>query len=222
VLNLIPFKDIKTIFFDYDGTIHNSMKTYGPAFRRAYDYLAGEGLVAHREWTDKEISYWLGFNPKEMWEKFMPDLDESIRNKCSLMIGEEMKALAEKGMPKLYEDALETLDYLKNREYKLVFISNCRISYRDSHSKLFNLEDYFEELACSEEYNFIPKYEILSRIKDKYPKEMVIVGDRIHDIEAGKKNGIYTIGCSYGFALDGELQEADLIINDIKELKNYL
>lgn len=219
---MIPFNKIRTIFFDYDGTIHNSIKIYGPAFRKAYAYLIQEGLVDKRDWTDKEISYWLGFNPQEMWKTFMPALDESIRNKCSAIIGEEMKSLTEKGSPELYEGAPETLEYLKSRDYRLVFISNCKISYKDCHSRLFYLVNYFEELICSEEYNFISKYEILRKIKGKYPNEMVIIGDRMQDIEAGKKNNIYTIGCSYGFSQKGELADADLIINDINELKDYL
>jgi phosphoglycolate phosphatase len=222
VVGLIPFKNIKTIFFDYDGTINNSVKIYGPAFRKAYAYLVQEGLAEQREWTDNEISYWLGFNPQEMWKTFMPNLDENIRNKCSAMIGEEMTSLTENGGSELYEGAIETLEYLKNKEYRLVFISNCKINYRECHSRLFCLGDYFEELACSEEYDFIPKYEILKKIRGKYPDEMVIIGDRMQDIEAGKKNDIYTIGCSYGFAQKGELDEAALIINNIKELINYL
>lgn len=220
--NLIQFYNIKTIFFDYDGTLHNSIKIYGPAFRKVYAYLVEQGFAERRDWSDKEISYWLGFNSQEMWKNFMPDLEENIRNMCSGMIGEEMKSLTQKGKPELYEGALDTLKYLKSRGYRLVFISNCKLSYRDCHSRFFNLGDYFEELACSEEYNFIPKHEILRDIKGKYPEEMVIIGDRFQDIEAGKKNGIYTIGCSYGFPLEGELDEADLIIENISELKKYL
>ncbi|TJX13092.1 HAD family hydrolase [Tissierella creatinini] len=219
---MISFSNIKTIFFDYDGTIHNSIKIYGPAFRKAYSYLVEQRLVHQRDWSDEEISYWLGFNPQEMWKKFMPDLEENIRSKCSEIIGEEMDSLIDKGKPELYEGALDTLKYLKSKGYRLVFISNCKLSYKDSHSRLFGLGDYFEELACSEEYNFIPKYEILRDIKGKYCEEMAIIGDRFQDIEAGKKNGICTIGCSYGFSLKGELDEADLIIKSISELKIYL
>ena len=217
-----PFNNIKTTFLDYDGTIHNSIKMYGPAFRKAYTYLVEQGYAKQRDWSDKEISYWLGFNPKEMWEKFMPELEESVREKASSIISEEMGSLTGKQCPKLYEGALETLEYLKAKGYRLVFISNCRISYKDYHSKIFNLGDYFDELVCSEEYNFSPKYEILRQIKGEYPEEMVIIGDRFHDIEAGKKNGIHTIGCSYGFPLEGELDKADLIIKDIRELRKYL
>ena len=30
---------MKYIIFDYDGTLHNSIKIYKPAFMTAYDYL---------------------------------------------------------------------------------------------------------------------------------------------------------------------------------------
>lgn len=217
----IPFNRIKTIFFDYDGTLHNSIRIYAPAFRKAYEYLVEQGFAEDRNWSDQEISYWLGYNPPSMWEKFMPDVEEDIRKKCSAIIGEEMKSLTEKGYAQLYEGSLETLKYLHDKGYKLVFISNCKIYYRDTHKEIFSLGDYFEELVCSEEYDFIPKFEIMKVIKSRYEEEMVIIGDRNQDIEAGIKNGIYTIGCSYGFSLKDELEDADLIIDDISELKKY-
>ncbi|HSL86843.1 MAG TPA: HAD hydrolase-like protein, partial [Bacteroidales bacterium] len=173
MFNRIPFDQIRTIFFDYDGTIHNSIEIYGPAFRKSYAYLVESGLAEERDWSDKEISYWLGFSPPQMWANFMPDLDEEVRKKCSAIVGEEMKSLTEKGYAKLFEGALETLKYLQGRGYNLVFISNCRTAYKDYHKELFSLGDYFEELVCSEEYDFIPKYEVLKDIKNNYKEEMV-------------------------------------------------
>lgn len=219
---MIKFNNIKTIFFDYDGTLHNSINIYAPAFRKAYRFLTEEGLAEKREWTDKEISYWLGFNPEEMWRTFMPKLSEELRKKCSNIISDEMTAQIDKGKPTLYEGSQETLEYLKSKGYHLVFISNCKVYYKDCHNKLFNLDRYFENLICSDDYNFIPKSDILKAIKHNYQEEMVIVGDRKQDIDAGKKNNIYTIGCSYGFALQGELDEADIIIKSIQELTKYL
>jgi len=37
--NKNQLEGIKTIYFDYDGTLHNSNKIYAPAFRKAYDFL---------------------------------------------------------------------------------------------------------------------------------------------------------------------------------------
>lgn len=219
---MIPFKDIKTIFFDYDGTLHDSIKIYAPAFRKAYDYLVEAGQAEKREWSDQVISYWLGYNPQDMWKNFMPKLDESLKVKCSSIISNEMKSLIESGRPVLYENALETLAYLKERGYRLVFISNCKLYYKQCHCRLFNLERYFESMVCSDEYDSIPKHEILKKIMNNYPKDMVIVGDRKQDIEAGIKNNIYTIGCTYGFAQEGELEKAHLLIDNIMDLIEYL
>jgi phosphoglycolate phosphatase len=218
---LIPYAKIRTIFFDYDGTLHNSIHLYAPAFRKAYDFLVQEGIAVSRSWTDKEISYWLGFNPQDMWKDFMPDLSEELRQKCSTIIGEEMMLLIQHGEPHLYTGALELLRYLKTKGYHLVFISNCKTYYKECHTRLFGLDQYFDTLVCSDEFNFIPKHEILNKIMNQFPKEMVIIGDRKQDIDAGKENNIYTMGCSYGFALPGELKEADLIIHDIHELFQY-
>ena len=218
---MIPYKNVKTLFFDYDGCLHNSIKIYAPAFKKAYAYLVMKGLAEQRNWEDNEISGWLGFNSIDMWKTFMPDIDEYSRSRCSSIITEEMKRLILKGKPELYEGALEVLLYLKEKGYHLVFISNCKTYYKDGHRKLFRLDEYFEELVCSEEYSFVPKDEILKKIKGRYPKDMVMIGDRIQDIEAGKKNGMYTIGCIYGFSRQGELDSADVKINSILELKNY-
>jgi len=216
------FENVKTIFLDYDGTIHNSIKIYGSAFRKAYKYLVNEGAAPEKVWNDEEISYWLGFSSKVMWKEFMPNLDPNIRAKASKMIGQEMLRQINAGEAALYQESIETLRYLKEKGYNLVFLSNCSIGYRDKAREIFGLDEYFVEMACSEEYQYIPKYEILSKLKKKYPKDMVMVGDRFQDIEAGKKNGILTIGCNYGFHQPGELDYADMRIDNIKELKDLL
>ncbi len=216
------FENVKTVFFDYDGTINESIKLYAPAFRKAYKFLVDKKLAEDREYTEEEIAYWLGFSSKEMWKKFMPDLDKKSREIASKIIGKEMEKQLAENKVALYNGAIDTLKYLKDKGYKLVFISNCGIYYRDMMKKSFHLDNYFQEMACSEEYKYIPKHEILYKIKEKYPKDMVIVGDRIHDIEAGKKNNIYTIGCNYGYGSKDELKEADVVIENIRDIKNIL
>ena len=219
---MIPYDGVKTLFFDYDGTLHNSMVVYGPAFRKAYDYLIQNQFVEPKEWTDQEISYWLGFSSVEMWRKFLPNIKEEVRKQCSQIISTEMKRMHAEKKAVLYEGALETLGYLKEKGYHLVFISNCRRYNRDLAREIFGLDQYFEAMVCAEEHDFIPKHEILGKIKEQYPKEMIMIGDRRQDIEAGKSNGIYTIGCAYGFAVEDELKEADVIIEDIRDIKKYL
>ena len=215
-------KNIRTVFFDYDGTIHESIKIYAPAFRKAYKFLVENQYAKDRQWSEKEMSYWLGFSSKDMWKEFMPDLDEEIRNKASKIIGEEMLQQLSDDKAILYQGAIDILQYLKDKGYKLIFISNCGIYYKEMARKTFNLDDYFEEMICSEEYDYIPKYQILSKIKDDFNEDMVIVGDRIQDIETGIKNNIYTIGCKYGYGNDNELNQANYIIENIMDIKKLL
>jgi phosphoglycolate phosphatase len=219
---MISLNDVKTIFIDYDGTLHNSIFIYAPAFLKAYDYLVMQGLAEKREWTNKEISYWLGFNPPDMWKTFLPDLNVDYREQCSNIIAKEMKLHILEGRAKWYQGALDTLEYLKNKGYHLIFLSNCKQYYLDCHLSLFALDRYFEALLCSEQFEFRPKDEIIRKVRDRYPEPMIVIGDRRQDIEAGKQNNMKTIGCSYGFSLEGELKEADILIDDIRELKYYL
>ncbi len=218
---MIAFNKIKTIFLDYDGTSHNSIKIYAPAFKKAYEFIVNNTGVSKREWSDSEISYWLGFSSKDMWIKFLPEVSLDIKIEASDIIKKEMTKQIEDGDAELYTGVIETLNYLKTKGYKLVFISNCGKYYMDTHTKLFNLDQYFDKMFCSEQFGFIPKYEILKEVMLQFPKEMVIIGDRFHDIESGIKNNIYTIGCLYGFGNIDELSEADLVIDDIRELTHY-
>ena len=58
------------LIFDYDGTLHNTMKIYKPSFLKAYDYLVSVGKAAPRIFADNEISCWLGYSGAEMWKLF--------------------------------------------------------------------------------------------------------------------------------------------------------
>lgn len=217
----MKFKNIRTIYFDYDGTIHDCIKIYAPAFRKAYEFLVEKNKAVPRQWKNEEIQKWLGYTSKSMWEKFMNDLDESVKNEASLIIGKEMEKQIAFGNAKLYDGALETLEQLKDMGYNLVFLSNCSISYMETSSKIFNLRYYFNDMICSEMYGYIPKHEILHKVKNNYEMNQVIVGDRFHDIESAVKNNIESIFCQYGYGDMSEGTDASVRIKDIQEILWY-
>jgi phosphoglycolate phosphatase len=209
---------IRTIFFDYDGTIHNSLAIYEPAFLKAYDFLVENNHAKPYDWTSQEISQFLGQTPKEMWNAFGEDIKEDAKNKASKIISDEMQRLILNKQASLYDGAMDTLKYLKSKGYKLIFISNCKQYYLESHAEIFHLDDIFDLMVCSETFEIEEKHLVLERILNDFPEKSVIIGDRHHDIQAGKYNKIYTIGCRYGFGNDEELKEADMTIDTIKEL----
>jgi phosphoglycolate phosphatase len=221
-INKMKLPGVKTIYFDFDGTLHNSIKIYSPAFRKAYDFLVDNKKAEPREWKDEEISRWLGYTKIEMWDDFMNNLDEIIKDRAGAIIGREMQDLMLSGNGCLYENTTEVLQSLKKRGFKLVFLSNCSIRYMEAAIAAFNLDDYFDDMICAEMYDFIPKHEILKVIKDKYPANQVIVGDRFHDIEAGVENGIYSVYCEYGYGEEKEGHMASAKIKDIRELLSLI
>ncbi|SFC16216.1 phosphoglycolate phosphatase [Alkalibacterium subtropicum] len=217
---MTKFKNVKTIIFDYDGTLHDSSRIYIPAFKRAYAYLVENEQAPEKVFQDQEITRWLGYSKKEMWELFMPHLVDAHKNEASRLIGETMVDKISRKEAHLYPDALETLAYLKEK-YTLIFLSNCSIDYMESHADMFNLRDYFTDMYCTEMYDFKKsKKEIVADFKHKYPSEYAIVGDRHQDLEVGELDQTYAIGCSYGFGQKEELAQADNVISDIAELKN--
>ena len=72
----------KTIIFDYDGTIHNTLGIYEPAFRETYQWLTEQKAAEEREIGSAEIAGWLGLNSKEMWNTFLPELDQSYKEQA--------------------------------------------------------------------------------------------------------------------------------------------
>jgi len=213
---------IKTIFFDFDGTLHDSIHVYAPAFIKGYDYLVANNYAPARTWSHHEISYWLGYNSVDMWNSFMPKLDEDIRKIASKIVGDEISLQIRSGNGALYPKTIETLKYLTSKDYTLVFLSNCGTYYKDLVRAQFHLDLYFDEMICSEDFNQIPKHEILKQIIPNYMNDMVIVGDRFQDIESGLRNDIFTIGCEYGYGTETELNQSNYKIKELSQLMTLL
>ena len=206
------------LLFDYDGTLHNSIKIYAPAFRTAYTYLVDQGFADSKEFTDQEISLWLGFTADDMWRSFFPNLPEEEKEKCSTMIGKEMISLINKGIAELYPETVAVLQKLKNLGYNLIFLSNCKHAYMEAHIKQFRLDRFFSGFYCSEDYGFMPKHEIFESIKTIYSGDYIVIGDRFHDIEISEKHSLQSVGCLYGYGAYNELQHATYRIDKLSEL----
>lgn len=206
------------LIFDYDGTIHNSMKTYAPAFRSTMQWLAENGYAQPKTYTDDEISYWLGFNSNDMWQKFMPGLDADIRETARIRLGEDMARRVDNGEGELFAGAEEMLSKLKKEGHYLIFLSNCRVHYMERHRRVFALDRFFDSFYCCEEFGFIPKYEIFRKIAPEHTGEFIVIGDRFHDIETAVRNDLRSVGCGYGYGTPEELAAADIIVDSPGEI----
>lgn len=206
------------LIFDYDGTLHDCIKIYASAFRAAYSHLVSLSIAENKEWEDDEISRWLGFSSKDMWDKFMPSLPQSRKNECSQLIGNTMLGLTNEGKARLYPHTFEVLQQLTSDGYTLIFLSNCKHNYMQAHRKQFHLDHYFSDFYCAGDFMFMPKYKIFNIINSYYTGEFIVIGDRFQDMEIAQKHGLKSIGCSYGYGEEWELTSATIIISDIADI----
>lgn len=214
--------NLKTLYFDYDGTLHDTMRLYKPAFMAAFDYLKEKGIEKDRHIPDDQIYQYLGYTAPQMWAMYNPDLDPTIRDRASQIITHAMIQGMKEGKAALFHGALETLKTLKERGYHLVFFSNCKISYMQAHAQMFGLDKIFDAMVCAEQHGFATKAEILKKILTEHPQPAAIVGDRHQDMTAGLENNIVTFACDYGYGKEEELAHADIHLQSITDLLKYL
>ena len=222
------------LIFDYDGTIHDSMRIYAPAVRACHRKLSAEGLLPDGEVTDRQIRSFLGLTAGEMWKQFAPALSQEQHEAGSQYIYREMSRLILEGQAKLYDGALEVLKKLKAQGHRLVFLSNCSEGYMSLHTRVFGLDRYFDEMYCSGLFAWAEKWQIVQQLLPGWQllpvwaKEPMIIaiGDRYKDMEiekAGSRDSkpvimIKTVFCKYGFGEASEGSVADAAAASVTEV----
>lgn len=206
------------LIFDYDGTLHESLCIYAPAFRFGYSHLVRAGLAPGKEFSDTEISRWLGFSAKDMWKNFMPELPQPERDLCSGIIGDEMVRLTLAGKATLYPGAETVLRQLKAAGHNLIFLSNCKHSYMQAHREYFGLEQYFSAFYCTEDFEFAPKWQIAGSVLADVPGKCIVIGDRWQDIEIALRHQLLSIGCAYGYCSAYELSGATIQVSSVESI----
>ena len=92
-------------------------------------------------------------------------------------------------------------------------------------SQNFNLDQYLEGVyGCDDGKSKTELVEELLEVEGLSKLETVMIGDRSYDIEAGKKNGVRTIGVLWGYGSRQELEEAgaDSIVSTVKILREVI
>ena len=69
--------------------------------------------------------------------------------------------------------------------------------------------------------------ELIRRIgltEEQLHKEVLMIGDRKHDVEGAAVFGIPCLGTSMGFAAEGELESAGAlaVVNSLQEMTDYI
>lgn len=211
-----------TLVFDYDGTIHDTIAIYESAFRQCYGWLLENGYAKKQEIPTERIAGWLGMNSRDMWDSFLPELPEEIKEEASRKIGDSMVDQIRTHQAKWYCGAGKVLDELKSDGYPMLVLSNCKIAYREANWKEFGMGQWFLDFYDCESFGFAPKTEIIKEVQKHFEPPFIVIGDRRSDLECAASCGGAFIGCRYGFGGEKELEGANLFADSILKLPQQI
>jgi phosphoglycolate phosphatase len=152
------------LIFDYDGTLHETMKIYAPAVYDTVRWLNTSCGVSVEVPEPARIQSWLGMNTADMWKDFMPELDPSLKRRAALRIGEGMQEGLAAGVARWYDGTAEMLDQLKSQGFTMAVLSNCGISYARMHWERFGMDRWFTAFFPCECWDNAPKQVIMTDI----------------------------------------------------------
>lgn len=131
----------------------------------------------------------------------------------------------------------KVLAALKEKGYVLALATSKPQEFAERIMEHFDLSKYFD-IEIGSGMNGERKYKadvieaVIEKLAEKYPDEdissikadSIMIGDRLHDIEGAKQCAIESIGVRFGYAAEGELEEAgaDYIVSTPQELLELL
>jgi len=191
---------IKGIIFDLDGTLIKLPVRYELLLSNLRDFFN----------TTEE------FNPliPSIVEKSQGD-ENKLKNAFNLICEEELTA-AENF--ELMENATQILDYFKSKNYTLGLVTmQCRNAVEKILSDI-KMSEIFSSVITRDEY--YDRFEQIKKMFEAFnlsPKEVLMVGDRIHDVESAHK-----AGCKAVLVHENKSHPdpETMIIKKISELKN--
>ena len=197
-------------FFDLDGTLARTGEDIIAAWKRS---LADLGRVCPRFDEVFTIGPTLEKVVYELFDDASPEL-------VAQLVGRFRPNYDESGFPNTvpYPGVPERLAALKAAGAKLYIVTNKRHVPTQSIVRKLDWDRLFDGVWSYDSFPGV-KYKkpdllaYLLRRQQVDPADAVMVGDTKGDVDAGKANGMHTVGVTWGYGAREELTEADEIVD---------
>ena len=207
---------MKHWFFDFDGTLCATEEDIKNAWRATVREL---GLEAERF----ECLYYTGPSIDDMVRLMWPEqADEAL---IAAVRAAFVVHYDSSGFPTTapYPGVVARLEALKAQGDRIYIVTNKRFSATMAIVRKLGWENFFHDFYSADKYKDGPlgklrKPALLAQAMKEHgavAAESIMVGDTRLDIEAGRANGLHTIGCTWGYGTRDELKTAgaDVIID---------
>jgi putative hydrolase of the HAD superfamily len=229
-------KIYKNIYFDIDRTLWdlktNSDKTLSELLDRYFPELNTKLDEFLNVFYTENEKFWKRYRDGEISKEYLRD--NRFNHVINLMglnkpdIAKQMGDAFVKEAPfktALFPNTLETLEYLKNKKYRLFLLTNGFVEVQISKIRESKLEPYFEKMITSEEVGYQKPnkkiFEYALKTVNAKKSESLMIGDDLHNDIFGAKNfGMDTV--FFNPAKIEHNSNPTFEINDLKELKTFL
>jgi phosphoglycolate phosphatase len=190
------------ILFDLDGTVSDSARGILAALRHAF---AENGLPPMDAVTEQTI----------LGPPFYESLPPLVGNvPMSAVIDSYREHYAHSMFDTtVYPGLREVLDALRARGTRMAVATSKPEYYAVPIVERLGLAPYFETVGGDEHDGTRPTKamviaHVLPQLGYPDPADVLMVGDRSHDVEGARAHGIDTLGAGWGYGLPGELDGA--------------
>lgn len=205
----------RLLIFDLDGTLYDTGTSFVPTMRAVYSECGlpypGDSVVL--DFVGEPYPVFLDW----LIEQGLPGDRAALGGRISEI---ELASIRERG--KLFPGVRETLVALRGGQYAVSLCTNGDMQYAEAVLSATGILHLFDELQTNETEGYT-KAELVRDLLRRTPHERAfMIGDRYHDMQAGRANGCTVIGATYGYGPAEELEVADRLIDAFPDLPRVL
>lgn len=204
------------IAFDLDGTISDPIVGIAAAINYALENM---GLPQKRQ---AALEKYIGPPLQDIFRDLLGDRDEK-RIRSAILLFRERYFDTGYRENMLYPGIVDALNGLVEDGHTLYIATSKKTAIARSVASYFNISAYFRDiLGCGLKRR---KYELLEEIQHREKTDrLLMVGDRLHDMEAGKTTRCFCIGVLWGYGSREELlaSGADKLCRHPGELRELI
>ena len=210
----------KTILFDLDGTLTDP--ALGITNSVAYALSKWDITVSDRS----ELFKFIGPPLLDSFAEYYGFSDSQSR----LALKYYREYFTDRGMfeNRVYEGIPQLLSELRSRNKKLIVATSKPEEFAVRILQHFKLDGYFDFIGgASMDETRVKKADVIQYALDSCNiidrSSVVMVGDRLHDINGAKRCGLPSIGVTYGYGSFDELKDAgaDFIALSVEDILKY-
>lgn len=218
------FSDKKVILFDLDGTLVDSAPDLALAVNHMLERLE------RKTFSHDTIRTWVGNGAQTLVKRGLTggsDIDEEIDPQ---LLAQALEIFLNYYAQNLcvstvtYPNVLSTLQQLKERNFRLVLVTNKPYGFIDPLLQGLGMNDLFEfyvggDSLAKKKPDPMPLLHVCEHLNVDVA-ECVMVGDSRNDILAANAANMHSIGVTYGYNYNEDIQvyEPNRVVDDFSEI----